>query len=147
MTAPATGGCLCGAVRYELAEAPRKASYCHCTMCRRASGGAFQVYVRVRPGQLRWVRGEPKTYRSSPQAVRDFCAECGAPLLFRYDHHPERIGLTVSSLDHPQDVTPVRHEGVESWLPWLKIDDGLPRGRTEVGPELAALQQQSKKKA
>jgi hypothetical protein len=149
MTGPAmaAGGCLCGAVRYELAAAPRKASCCHCSMCRRASGGAFQAYASVPRDALRWTRGEPKVYRSSPHASRGFCAECGSPLVFVYDPKPHRIAVAVGSLDKPELAAPAEHWGVESWLPWLKIDDGLPRRRTEDDPEFAVAREWAKRKA
>jgi hypothetical protein len=137
MGAAVTGSCLCGAVRYELQGAPSGASCCHCSMCQRASGGAFQVYASVPLAALRWTSGQPRIYRSSSWASRGFCADCGSPLVFIYDPKPERVWITVASLAHPDSLTPTEHWGVESWLPWLRIDDGLPRRRTDDAPTIA----------
>lgn len=128
-----TGGCLCGAVRYEVnAERLESASFCHCTMCRRASGSAFGVFARAPSDKLRWLGKEPKRYKSSAIAVRAFCADCGSPIYFQYDSRPEYYALAVGSLDRPDLVKPGRHWGVESEIPWARIDDGLQRSRTPV---------------
>jgi hypothetical protein len=55
---PVTGGCLCGAVRYESREPPTEGYYCHCTMCRRHYGGIFAAAVRF-PGGRPQVHEEP----------------------------------------------------------------------------------------
>ena len=55
---PLTGGCLCGAVRYEVTEPLVSASYCHCTRCQRRTGTAASAQARVAPGALRIVQGE-----------------------------------------------------------------------------------------
>jgi len=116
-------------------------------MCRRASGSAFQVYASLPLAALRWTRGLPKMYRSSPHASRGFCAECGSPLVFVYDPKPKRISVAVGSFDRPELVAPAEHWGVESWLPWLTIGDDLPRRRTEDDPEFAVARQWATRKA
>jgi len=77
-----SGGCLCGAVRYELAEAPAGYGACHCGMCRKFSGG-IELGVQVMPGAITWEGDVPKTYRSSDWAERGFCATCGSSLFWR----------------------------------------------------------------
>ncbi|MGA0841157.1 MAG: GFA family protein [Pseudomonadales bacterium] len=42
-----TGGCLCGAIRYELKQDPSIAAICHCTHCQRQSGGLFSTNLMV----------------------------------------------------------------------------------------------------
>ncbi|HEY7608805.1 MAG TPA: GFA family protein [Alphaproteobacteria bacterium] len=126
-----TGGCLCGAVRYEVdADRLEHASYCHCTMCRRASGSAFGVSARAPAAKLRWTGREPKCYRSSKIAVRAFCPDCGSPIYFQYDARPHYYAVAVGSLDDPGAVKPELHYGIESHIPWVNIDDGLPRRET-----------------
>jgi hypothetical protein len=82
-TNPGTGGCLCGAVRYRLAEPPDAFGACHCGMCRRFSGG-IELGLEVRPGGIDW-EGEDSiaTYRSSDWAERGFCRICGSSLFWR----------------------------------------------------------------
>lgn len=78
-----TGGCLCGAVRYTLSEAPRAYGACHCRMCRRFSGG-IELGVEVQAGGITW-EGEDhvRTFKSSEWAERGFCDICGSSLFWR----------------------------------------------------------------
>ena len=139
-TMPVTGGCLCGAVRYEAEAFLHNASYCHCRMCQRASGAPVQVSVFIRPETLRFTSGEPKYYQSSSFGERGFCPNCGSQLIWRSRsaEHPEWTNLGVGCLDHPEHFVPASHEGVESQLPWFNIDDDLSRRRCEDDPELVA---------
>ena len=78
-----TGGCLCGAARFELAEAPKSYGACHCGTCRKFSGG-IELGVEVPPGGITWISDETvKTYKSSEWAERGFCVTCGASLFWR----------------------------------------------------------------
>ena len=131
-----TGGCICGAVRYEVSQLPDDdVGYCHCRMCQRALGGLFGYFVIFSGshigGTFKFTRAEPKYYRSSEWAERGFCPECGTPLVMRGS---DGYGAMIGSLDHPQDFPPTGHSGIESQVSWLKIDDDLPRWRTEDDP-------------
>lgn len=78
-----TGGCLCGAVRFELSEAPTEYGACHCGMCRKFSGG-IELGVMVPTGGITWTADETlKTYPSSEWAERGFCGTCGSSLFWR----------------------------------------------------------------
>ncbi|MDX6751745.1 GFA family protein [Geminicoccaceae bacterium 1502E] len=134
-----TGGCLCGAVRYRTAARPLHTSFCHCRMCQQATGGPFAVWCAFPAEGVAWIRGSPRLFRSSALAERGFCADCGTPLLFRYVEQPERLSLAAGSLDDPGQVTPERHWGIESRLPWPALDDGLPGRRTEDDPAFQEL--------
>jgi hypothetical protein len=120
----ATGGCQCGAVRYALRAAP-EGSVCHCRMCQKATGGLFAALAKLAKADLVWTRGTPTSFRSSGAACRDFCAQCGTPLTFRYLDAPH-MEVTIGSLDHPERVPVVKNFGVESRLP--SVAD-LPPGR------------------
>ena len=126
-----TGGCLCGAIRYEADHLPWGSGYCHCRMCQQSVGNVFGLYAAFRRSGFRYTRGEPKRYRSSDIALRGFCEACGTPLTFEYDHDRDNLDVTLGSLDNPEQVRPTHHTGMESAVSWLKIDDGLPRKRTE----------------
>lgn len=143
---PITGGCLCGAVRYESREQPVLGSICHCVMCQKSYGGLYQAALKI-PGEgFRYTRGEPKYYRSSSFARRGFCAECGSPIAFLYDGNPH-VWVLIGSLDHPGDWPlrkdaawgPANHWYVDAKVSWYEINDGLPQ-RGE--PPAAALAQQ-----
>ncbi len=125
-----SGGCLCGAVRYSASRVMRDASTCHCRMCQRQSGAPFMAFVTV-PRSAFAVTGEIRRYRSSPYAQRGFCPVCGSALTFEYDHEPDRVGITLPSLDDPEALPPAMHWGIESQLSWVHLADGLPRMRTE----------------
>ena len=80
---PTTGSCLCGAVTFELAQAPETTGACHCSMCRKWSGG---VYLGVQcPADGATFQGEDNiaTYTSSEWAERAFCKTCGSNLFYR----------------------------------------------------------------
>jgi hypothetical protein len=126
-----TGGCQCGAVRYELTRRPRAASICHCRMCQKAGGAPFMAFTGAVP-QERFVftRGAPATYRSSEIAERGFCAVCGTPLTYRLIGG-DRVSVTIGSLDRPAEVAPTQQIGAESVLPWFAGLAALPASRTE----------------
>jgi hypothetical protein len=125
-----TGGCQCGAVRYELLSAPEHASICHCRMCQRASGQPFMAFARVKEENLRWTRGRPSIFASSNIVERGFCNACGTPLTYR---RPEAgtVSVTIGSLDDPEAVRPVLQFGIEGKLSWTGDLDRLPVQRTE----------------
>jgi len=143
-----SGGCLCGAVRYEIDHEDETASLCHCTMCRRQSGGAFMGFVTVPRARYRLLKGEIVYFRSSDFGQRGFCVACGTPLCMDYDFEPENTGVVTGSLDDPDALPPVTHWGAESMLSWLRLDDGLPRKTTDEDPEvLEALRQHNARKS
>lgn len=142
-----TGRCLCGAVRYEALVAPADAHYCHCRMCQRAFGNVFAMFVSFPLNRFRWIRGRPKMYPSSKIARRGFCARCGTPMVFSNVYRDNRIGISVGSLDRPDLIRPEIHWGVESMVPWLAIEDGLPRKHTMEDPSVADAWARAKKRA
>ena len=137
MSDKVTGGCLCGAVRYEAGAAPRGVHFCHCRMCQRAFGSPFGMYGAVPADKLSFTSGAPKIYGSSSFAERGFCPNCGSQLTFRY-LKSDRIGISIGSLDQPERVVPEIHWGIESRISWSQFDDGLPQKRTEDDPEFCA---------
>ncbi|HEU4986255.1 MAG TPA: GFA family protein [Rhizobiaceae bacterium] len=124
-----TGGCLCGAIGYRLGGNFR-AHYCHCGMCRRATGSAFAVLVWTDRENLQWTGPEPEQYRSSPIATRGFCRQCGTSLTLHYDGGKE-IAVHAGSLDQPERTVPQYHYGSEGRLPWVDCGRGLPEHHTK----------------
>jgi hypothetical protein len=125
----ATGGCLCGAVRYEYRGEIGTAGYCHCIDCRRISGSAFGISVRVKAAGFRVVRGTPKGFTktgdSGRPVTRFFCPDCGSPLYTLPPLHPETVFLKAGSLDDPTLVRPDRQAWMRSKVTWAEIDPGL----------------------
>ncbi|MDX1607168.1 MAG: GFA family protein, partial [Candidatus Competibacterales bacterium] len=76
-----TGGCLCGAVRYRARGPLRPVIACHCRQCRRSSGHYVAATAALREAlDLEDASGALRWYRSSTQARRGFCAQCGSSL-------------------------------------------------------------------
>ncbi len=121
------GGCFCGAVRFEADGPVSHETLCHCAICRGVSAAPVVAWVSFPAGALRVTRGAPKEFRSSGLATRSFCAQCGTPLFFRHDHHPGEIDVTTCSLDEPERFPPKDHTWASRRLPWLAVEDGLPR--------------------
>jgi len=135
------GGCQCGSIRYALAAAPFDADICHCRMCQKAFGSFFGPFFGVQQSDVTWTQGAPKIFRSSSQAERGFCADCGTPLTFQ-TIGCTRLNISIGSLDQPELVKPLRQIGVESRLPWFDELHALPSATTaEIMPadELARL--------
>jgi hypothetical protein len=124
-----TGGCQCGAVRYQLGATPTGPSICHCRMCQKAGGAPFMAFAGVRRAQLRWTRGAPRIFQSSNKAERGFCGDCGTPLTFSMKER-DRISVTIASLDDPARVPPRDQLGIEARLPWFATMHKLPELRT-----------------
>lgn len=124
---PLMGGCGCGAVRYAIEAAPIEVCHCHCEICRRHSGAPLVTWLTVPRAAFRLLAGMPRERRSSATAVRHFCPDCGTALTFHADAEPEFIDVTVASLDRPDVVVPREHIWMRSALPWMRLDDDVPR--------------------
>lgn len=126
MARTATGGCLCGAVRYEADVEAGIADWCHCSTCRRSTGSVAVAWVQVAPGAFRLVRGTPSVHASSPTGRRHFCGTCGSPLIMT-DTDGRSVGILVGSLDDPAAVRPTAHGFDAERVGWVEIADDLPR--------------------
>jgi hypothetical protein len=112
--------CLCGAVRLELAGQPGEVLHCHCRMCQKAHGAVFATFARFPHEALTLTAGADAlaSYRSSAEARRTFCRECGSTLQFIRDGAPT-FGLAVAALDTPLEPQPIRDVWTESHRDWL----------------------------
>ena len=121
------GGCLCGAVRYEITGAVSNPCFCHCASCRRATGAPMVPWGTFVREAMRVTRGRLSEYRSSAQVWRGFCARCGTSLTYRHEARPTEIDVTLATLDDPMLLAPATHVWVKDRLPWVAIGDALPR--------------------
>jgi len=121
-----TGGCLCGAVRYEARGAGFHATLCHCASCRRATGAPVVAWVSFTAAGFGFTRGTPARHRSSAEVERSFCAACGTPLTYRHDTLPDEVDVTTASLDDPSAFPPGDQTWTSERLPWLTIGADLP---------------------
>lgn len=129
-----SGGCCCGAVRYEVAEQVFHATICHCPSCRRSAGAPSVAWFSVALTGFQLISGSLAQYRSSMHVARGFCAECGTQLTYQHDSHPSDIDVTLCSLDDPEAMRPDDHTFVRYRLSWMVPGDGLPefqRSRAE----------------
>jgi hypothetical protein len=137
-----TGGCACGAIRYEYDAEPLLALNCHCRDCQRASGTAFAAILRVPAAAFTVTKGAPKFYTvtgdSGNTVSRGFCPECGSPLFSRLSGMSGVVGVRVGSLDDPSHYRAVMDIFVASAQPWDHMNPELPKFSgypKEVGPK------------
>ena len=137
-----TGGCLCGAVRYESTEPPNNGGYCHCKMCQKGVGGLHTVMVMFSESSFRFTAGQPKFYASSEMLKRGFCEHCGSGLVGIYEGYPNVV-VGIGTLDNPEDWS-VEQEGwfghcyVADKVPWERISDDLTRHEQNIPGEAVA---------
>jgi hypothetical protein len=131
MVTARTGGCLCGAIRYESVGDPVFALQCHCRDCQRQSGSAYVAAIRVPAAGLRISKGTPKRYvaksDSGNEITRVFCPDCGSPLYVQVSTRPDLAGLRVTTLDDPSGFRPEADIFVKSAQPWDYMDPAVPK--------------------
>jgi hypothetical protein len=123
----ASGRCLCGAIAFEFDGEPNWIVHCHCESCRRATSSPMTTWVSLPAQALRFTKGAPHYFNSSPNARRGFCQCCGSPMTYENDGLPDEVHLYAASLLPGFVVEPSRHVFVEEQLDWLEIHDDLPR--------------------
>jgi len=129
-----TGRCLCGAIRFEAATAPKWTALCHCESCRRACSAPVVAWMGFEVGSVHWT-GERTFYRSSEIARRGFCSACGTQMSFESTRWPGEIHLYAVSRDDPGAYQPDLHCHYDERLSWLHIEDAHPKfsASAEVG--------------
>jgi hypothetical protein len=130
MSPAITGGCNCGAVRYEVSEPFAGASYCHCTRCQRRTGAGASANGRPVPGSFRVVQGEDRLRAWKPDGGWEkwFCGECGSAMFSRDPQDPERVGVRLGTVDGDPGVRPQYRQFTAYAAAWDPIpEDGLPR--------------------
>lgn len=144
VSVPFTGGCACGAIRYECSAAPLLSWKCHCRTCQQATGSAFNMNALVPATALKFTKGEPKYYAvkggSGNDLHRGFCPACGSPVGAKSDAFPDIRGVYAGSMDDPSGLEPVADIWTASAHPWDYLDPQLPKYEKQPTPgELQAL--------
>lgn len=127
---PLTGGCGCGAVRFEVTERPLHASWCHCTRCQRRTGTSASVQARLAPGSLRILQGEEllRAYEPPGGFAKVFCSACGSSMWSRHPTDPDVISVRLGVFDGDPGIRPSYRQFVDYAAAWDPLpDDGLPR--------------------
>jgi hypothetical protein len=122
-----TGGCYCGAIRFEAGGEPFHATICHCEDCRRIAGAPAVAWFSVPTEHYRVVAGRPAVFASSEDGERSFCAACGTGLTFRSRTTPDEIDVATCTLDEPGNVPPADHTRYGSRLAWWDELGALPK--------------------
>lgn len=124
-----TGSCLCGSVTYSFTTEISDYGYCHCKMCRKASGSAHSANVGIDNStfQVNDPHGFLKEYVSSPGTHRFFCLNCGSPLFSRIDQTPDLVRIRLGSLDTVMSKKAGRHTFVKDKAPWHDITGDIPK--------------------
>ncbi|MGI9504310.1 MAG: GFA family protein [Geminicoccaceae bacterium] len=129
-----TGGCQCGAVRYELSAPPSRVYICHCTECRRQSSSAFGISVIADVESFRLTEGEAACWTRATSGGGEmdcfFCGNCGARLWHRV-RGEDVISVKGGSLDHPVDISDVPHIWTRSKLAGVIIPDHVTQAPKE----------------
>jgi hypothetical protein len=125
-----TGGCTCGAVRYEIAAEPLRAFYCQCRSCQRDTG-AGHAPILAFPRTALKVTGRVTEFarpaESGAGMAKGFCATCGAPLYGKPGSRPEVVGIYAGSLDDPSRFAPQMVVFTAGGQPWDQVDPALKK--------------------
>jgi len=131
-TSPDThlGGCVCGAVRYQVSGAPVVATVCHCSFCRRRLASAFALLASFKEDAVTFLKGELREveHRSdeSGRWLRmRFCPQCGTTLAHTAELRPGLMTIAAGTFDDSSWFDIDRHIWVRSKLPWVSIPPGV----------------------
>jgi hypothetical protein len=131
-----TGGCLCGALRYEAEGSPSFSGFCYCADCRKASGSGFIPFMGFASAAVRFS-GETRQFRSTSfrgtDAVRNFCPVCGGLVFGGEVGRDTSHTIYAGSLDDPTLFHPTIAIFVRDRPAWVVISPDLKRFDTLPG--------------
>lgn len=131
MKLPFSGGCSCGAVRYECSAKPLFSWNCHCTDCQEAGGGAYCPVMYVPKTALK-ISGSPAKYsrviaESGRWVDRGICPNCSSNLFILAELVPDMQGLWAGNLDEPAIFKPQINVWTRSAPPWSLVDPSMKK--------------------
>jgi hypothetical protein len=124
------GSCQCGGVRFEVPDSFVPTAFCHCTTCKKLSGGVGTANGRVRSEEVRILAGEEllRTYQPDEGTAKTFCSVCGSNLFGAGWPESEFASVRLTTIDDPLPGAPQKHIFVRSIASWETLpDDGLER--------------------
>jgi len=131
MQIPFTGGCACGAIRYECLALPLRMLNCHCRDCQIASGSAYSPTLIMARSAVKLTKGQAAHFErvaeSGNVATREFCPACGTPLFASSSAAGEYLGVRVSSLDDPSWFRAESDIFTIDAQPWDRMDPTIPK--------------------
>jgi hypothetical protein len=128
--APLQGGCLCGAVRYEITAPFLSAGYCHCTHCQRRTGTGSSANGRVPQAGFRLLDGasQLRAFQPPEGVPKLFCAICGSALFSGNPLADEEVAVRLGTLDGDPGIRPHYRQFAASAVAWEPLPaDGLAR--------------------
>jgi hypothetical protein len=129
--APFSGGCACGAIRYESTGAPVVMVHCHCRDCQRSSGGPFSSFVIMPSNAFKFLQGSLRLYDSPSHAGgkthRGVCPDCGSPLMAQSAVNRDVAAIWTASLDDPSWFKPQMDVWASDAHPWDQMNPALPK--------------------
>lgn len=129
----ATGGCLCGEVRYEVRGQLRPIVACHCTQCRRMTGHFLAATAAVESDFALTRESGLKWFDSSPQARRGFCGHCGSTLFWR-GRGRDYVAIAAGSIDGATGLQLVQHIHTVDKGDYYGLDDGVVQSPHDLKP-------------
>ena len=130
MTKAYTGGCACGAIRYETTREPIFENHCQCSDCQKRSGTGHGSYLTFPPRTDVTITGEAKSWRvagdSGNEKIHAFCPTCGTPVYLTFAAMPDLIAIHAASLDDPGRFDPQVVTYSVGGHSWDKMDPALP---------------------
>ena len=124
------GSCQCGGVQFEVQETFEARTFCHCTTCKKLSGGVGTANGRVQSDEVNILEGEEllRTYQPEEGSAKTFCSVCGSNLFGGGWPESDAASVRLSAIDSPLDSKPRKHIYVRSVASWETLpDDGLER--------------------
>lgn len=127
-----TGGCLCGAVRFESSAEPKMIVACHCRTCQKNTGSAFSLNVAMPADEVTVTGDTVRTYKESNEAggppfYRSFCSNSRSPISGRGDAYPGVLFLKAGTFDDPSWIKPSAHMWCAEKQPWVDIDEDVQK--------------------
>ncbi len=123
-----TGGCQCGAVRYEAVGEPKHVALCHCTDCRKSAGAPVVSWIAFDEDRVSLTQGQTVEFNSSGNTFRSFCPICGTGLLYRNAQYlPGIVDIQSATLDDPGAFPPQAHIQTADRLGWFEDIGKLPQ--------------------
>jgi hypothetical protein len=136
MTETRTGGCLCGAVRYDIQGEVAMQLVCHCSHCQKQVGSAFSTIAGVAESAVAVTQGSPSSYldhgESGQPVERQFCGTCGSPLFSKVAVAPGMVFIKTGTLDDSSWFAPSAHIWTKSKQAWVETG-AVPAFATNPG--------------
>ncbi len=126
-----TGGCACGAIRYEASAVPIFQNHCQCRDCQKVSGTGHCSYLTFGQRAAMQVTGHASTWRvkgdSGNEKIHAFCPTCGTPVFLTFEAMPDLVAVTAASLDDPGQFAPQAVTYTKGGHSWDRLDAALPK--------------------